>query len=211
MDMNVIELLCSRLCHDLVNPVGAIRNGLELLEETDDVAAAGFAGEAVRLIAHSADQADHRLRLFRLAYGRAGRDARDFGDARSAAADWLAGGRTRLVWEPGAIPEVAATRAGVAKLALLLVVSADEALPSGGTVVVSGSGDASSGRVEVTATGRDVRLSAEMEAASLGRAREEDLTARTIHAHISAATAAFYGAVPSVSVEAGRAVFSIAW
>jgi len=209
MDVDVIELLCSRLCHDLVNPVGAIRNGLELLEETDETG--GFAGEAVRLIAHSADQADHRLRLFRLAYGRAGRDARDFSDARSTAADWLSGGRTRLEWAAGAIPDGAATRPGVAKLTLLFVVSADEALPAGGTVVVSGSGDATSGRVEVTATGRDVRLSAEMEAALMARARAEDLTPRTIHAHIAAATAAFYRVVPKVSVETGRATLSFTW
>lgn len=208
MDMNVIELFCSRLCHDLVNPVGAIRNGLELLEETGD--AGGFAGEAVRLIAHSADQADHRLRLFRLAYGRAGREARDFGDVRAAAADWLAGGRTRLVWEAGAIPEIAATRPGVAKLALCLVVSADEALPAGGTITVAGTGDKSSGRIEVTATGRDARLSAETENELMGRVGGE-LTPRVIHAHIVSAEAAFYGARPGVSLKPGEAILSVAW
>ena len=61
LDMRVVELLCSRLCHELVSPVGAINNGVELIEEMG----AEMADEAIGLIAHSADQASRRLRLLR--------------------------------------------------------------------------------------------------------------------------------------------------
>lgn len=209
MDVNIVEVLCSRLCHDLVNPVGAIRNGMELLEDAGPDG--GFAGEAVRLIAHSADQADHRLKLFRLTYGRAGRDARDFRDARAAAGDWLAGGRTRLDWPDDALSHTLAARPGVAKLVLCLVVSAEEALAVGGVVSVAGRGDTGSGTVEVTATGRDVRFSTEMEAALTGRATSPEPSPRTVHAHVTAAFASAYDMGIGVSSSPSRLVLTLSW
>src|SRR3954470_6811530 len=66
----VLELLASRVCHDLISPVGAVHNGVEFLQETGVEAGA----EAVALIAHSAQQASAKLQIFRLAYGAGGRD-----------------------------------------------------------------------------------------------------------------------------------------
>ena len=69
---SVIELLASRICHDLVSPVGAINNGVEFMEETGDDAEQR--AEALNLIAHSASQASAKLMAFRIAYGSGGRD-----------------------------------------------------------------------------------------------------------------------------------------
>lgn len=197
MDMRVLEMLCSRLCHDLVSPVGAIRNGLELLEDMAGEET-GFAGEAVKLIDHSAAQADRRLRLFRLAYGQAGREVKSFDDVRTAAEGWLEGGRTRLVWPSGAPGIAFASHTGLAKTLLNTVVLADEALPSGGTVTVRG--DATTSRVAVSADGRNARLSVEMEAALAGRAAPDMLSARTVHAYVTGRFAEAFGLRLSVTV-----------
>jgi histidine phosphotransferase ChpT len=95
MDIRVAELLCSRLCHELVSPVGAINNGVELIEEMGE----DMAEEAIALISHSAGQAARRLRLLRLAYGAAGGEgAVGFADAQQAATAYFADGKISLDW-----------------------------------------------------------------------------------------------------------------
>src|SRR3546814_3632269 len=68
IDLRVAELLASRLCHDLVGPIGAVGNGLELLGDEEF----GMADDAMKLTTSSARQASHILQFFRLAYGMAG-------------------------------------------------------------------------------------------------------------------------------------------
>ncbi len=68
IDLRVAELLASRLCHDLVGPIGAVNNGMELLEDSD----LDMAQDAVRLAGNSAEHASTLLQFFRLAYGMAG-------------------------------------------------------------------------------------------------------------------------------------------
>jgi len=64
LEFRVFELLASRLCHDLISPVGAINNGVELMGEKD----ADFAKDAAALIAQSARRAGHRLQFYRFAF-----------------------------------------------------------------------------------------------------------------------------------------------
>ena len=66
IDMRVAELLASRLCHDLVGPIGAVNNGMELLEDED----LGMSEDAIQLSATSARQAANLLQFYRLAYAR---------------------------------------------------------------------------------------------------------------------------------------------
>jgi len=68
IDMRVAELLASRLCHDVVGPVGAVNHGMELLEDEG----AAFGEEALRLASTSARHAADLLQYYRLAYGAAG-------------------------------------------------------------------------------------------------------------------------------------------
>ena len=65
--LRVAGLLASRLCHDLVGPLGAVNNGLELIAEEDDMAK-----EALSLAQRSAKRASSRLQFFRYAFGAAG-------------------------------------------------------------------------------------------------------------------------------------------
>ena len=64
-EMKMTELLCSKLCHDLISPIGAINNGLEFLQDESSE----MANEASKLIDTSAKQAADRLAYFRLAFG----------------------------------------------------------------------------------------------------------------------------------------------
>lgn len=66
----LLEALFSHFCHDLISPVTAISNGMELMEELG----AEGGGEAIELVAHSAALASARLQIYRMAYGMAGRD-----------------------------------------------------------------------------------------------------------------------------------------
>ena len=114
LDIRVVELLCSRLCHELISPVGAINNGVELIEEMG----AEMADEAIGLIAHSADQASRRLRLLRLAYGTAGSDKSGLAEAAQAAEGYFAGSKIKLEWLPGRLEQAGSSspaRKGVAQ------------------------------------------------------------------------------------------------
>src|SRR5258707_15700941 len=68
-DLDFAALLVSRVCHDLVSPVGAVVNGLEVLEDETDPA---MRADALRLVASSAEQAAARLQFARIAFGAAG-------------------------------------------------------------------------------------------------------------------------------------------
>ncbi len=95
IDMRVAELLASRLCHDLVGPIGAVNNGMELLEDED----LGMSEDAIQLSASSARQAANLLQFYRLAYGMAGgRIGGDFGALQELAAGFLASTKTTLDW-----------------------------------------------------------------------------------------------------------------
>lgn len=214
LDIRVVELLASRLCHDLVSPVGAIRNGLELIEEMneDEEPNPAFMGEAIKLIDHSSLQADRRLRVFRLAYGMAGREQKGFGDVRSAIQGWVEGSRTSLDWPAGVPSDWAAMRTGVVKVLLNTLVLAEESLTHGGTVSVGGEGSQDSGRLTITAKGRPGALTPEAEAALSGRAAADELTARTIHPYVTGRFAETYG-VRLTAAAAGTEtlVFTLEW
>ena len=94
----VVELLCSRLCHDLISPVGAVKSGLELLAEFDD----DPGGETMALINNSAESASRKLRFFRVAFGVAGTTRADLSlaEGKLLAGAMVESARTTLVW-PG--------------------------------------------------------------------------------------------------------------
>jgi histidine phosphotransferase ChpT len=178
LDIRVVELLCSRLCHELVSPVGAINNGVELIEEMG----ADMADEAIGLIAHSADQASRRLRLLRLAYGAPGSDRSGLDEAAQAAEGYFAGGKIKLEWPPGRLEQAGQLQPGTGKVLLNLVILAEEALAYGGRIVVEPNRD---GNPRVSAIGRNAGLKAEAAQALTGDIAIESLTPRTVHAYVT--------------------------
>src|ERR1700721_1439583 len=95
IDIRVLELLSSKLCHDLVSPVSAINNGVELIEDIGG----SVVEEAMKLIGDSAAHASRRLRLFRMAYGRAGSEENlAVKDVKQVAEQYISGGKGMLNW-----------------------------------------------------------------------------------------------------------------
>ncbi|HLB79200.1 MAG TPA: histidine phosphotransferase family protein [Dongiaceae bacterium] len=189
VDLNVVELLCSRICHDLISPIGAVGNGLELLE--DEVPEAG--AEALQLSIKSARRAAALLQCFRMAYGAAGNQP-SFApaDARALAAAVMEGGRVRLDWPPG--PADGVVPPGAAKLMLNLVLLGLDCLPRGGTIAVGfGPDGAGRPRATVTATGRNAGLGPALSAALTPQAAAGALDPKAIHAYFAARLAESLG------------------
>ena len=95
--LELAALLCSRVCHDLISPVGAIVNGLEVLDDNPKPDDREF---ALDLIRKSARTASARLQFCRLAFGAAGSSGAqiDLGDAQNMAQGHLEDGKTTIAW-----------------------------------------------------------------------------------------------------------------
>lgn len=172
VDMRVTELLMSRLCHEIVGPVGAVNNGVELIEEMGEE----MGEQAMALIGSSARQAAARIQFYRVAYGRTGRKETRAPDLRAMAQGALAGGRVALNWRMGAIaPDIPEGGGG---LLLNLIDIAATALPRGGTVEVR-----ADRALQVAAAGPGAALPADLAAAMHPDADIEGLTARTVHGY----------------------------
>jgi histidine phosphotransferase ChpT len=147
--LDLAALLCSRVCHDLISPVGAIVNGLEVLDEDKDEETKTF---ALDLIKKSARQASAKLQFCRLAFGAAGSAGAqiELGDAERAARGLIEDGKTTIVWN---LPRelVAKNRA---KLLLNMLMVAIGAIPRGGTLTVEPLGMG----FRVVASGLNARL-----------------------------------------------------
>lgn len=190
VDLQILELLTSRFCHDLISPIGAIGNGLELLEEGDPAMTA----DAIHLTMDSVRRASTMLQYFRAAFGTAGaRESFRVADARRLAAALLEGGRHRLDWPPEAVEAEAPP--GVARLLLNLVLLGVEALPSGG-VVAPRLVAASPLSAEVSAIGAPARLSDEARAALLEAPDPASLTPKSVQPYLTARLAEALGGRP---------------
>src|SRR5258706_9789922 len=96
-DIEFAALLVRRVCHDLVGPLGAVVNGMEVLEDERDAA---MRAEAIKLVTMSADQALARIQFMRIAFGAAGSAgaALDLGGIGRVTRGLLQGGKGQLVW-----------------------------------------------------------------------------------------------------------------
>lgn len=200
LDVRVAELLCSRLCHDLVSPIGAINNGIELIEDDG-----GMADQAMALIAQSGRRAADRLRCFRLAYGSAGGQSTiGIEEGREVAAAWLAGGKVTLDWPAPPRVGLGLLPPGTVKLLLNLVILAEEMLVHGGRIAVALTPPAQPKAATVTADGRGAVLGAAAAAALAGTVAPQDLTARTVHAYATGLFARAYGMTVGSAPNADR-------
>jgi len=155
MDMEgfeLVSLLCSRLCHDLVSPVGAIINGLEVMADESDQEMREM---AIRLITQSASRTAHRLQFARLAYGASGGPGGliDMGEAKKATEAILDDHKVALEWQcdAGQLERMPA------KLLVNSAFLAAEALPRGGTVTAILTRNSGASSIEIVAQAPMIR------------------------------------------------------
>ncbi len=177
MTINTVDfasLLCSRLCHDLLSPVGALNNGIELLVDENDPE---MRARCLDLLAESARVSASKLKFFRLAFGAAG----GFGDVvdtreAKAAIEGLLGhdGRIAIRW---LVAETTLSKTAI-KVLLNLVLIAGDALVRGGQLDIGGEVIAGRTDIVVRAEGARLVLDPELRTALSGQADPATLTPR---------------------------------
>src|SRR5258707_10568164 len=173
--LDLAALLCSRVCHDLISPVGAIVNGMEVLEEAKDEETKTF---ALELIKKSANNASAKLQFCRIAFGAAGSAGAqiDLGDAQTVARGFLEDEKTKLAWN---LPRVLMMKNKV-KLLLNMLVIAGQSIPRGGQLTVDPIGDGDGMGFKVTAAGTNAKILATTPPLLAGQIGSEPLNAHHI-------------------------------
>ena len=151
--LELAALLCSRVCHDLISPVGAIVNGLEVLDNNPKPEDRDF---ALDLIRKSAKTASARLQFCRLAFGAAGSSGAqiDLGDAQNMARGHIEDGKVTITWN---LPRLLLPKNRV-KLLLNMLIIAQQTIPRGGTLTIDPIGEGEAMSFRVTSSGLNARV-----------------------------------------------------
>lgn len=188
---SVIELLASRICHDLVSPVGAINNGVEFMEEMGDDPEQRK--EALGLISHSASAASAKLMAFRIAYGAGGRDNNiKPEDVQKAFSQLIsADGKISQTWDPFGNLGPKPLPYAFCKMLMCGMMLGMECLVKGGYISVRpGEGDQT---LIIAESDNGVLLRDNVEAAMRQEIATEDLDPRLVHPYAIAVIAEHYG------------------
>lgn len=206
VDPAVIEVLASRICHDLISPVGAMHNGVEFLQEMG----AGNAEDAIGLLAHSAQLASAKLQVFRLAYGAGGRDPNiKPADVKKAFAGLIEpDGKIRQEWDAEKI-RTDDIPLGFCKILTGVLLLAAESLPKGGAIGVEPD-TKGAGYVRVIAFGPDAGARPQVKEALTRALPAEDLDPRLVHPYVLGVLASHYGfSVELAEHGDGRVVYRV--
>jgi histidine phosphotransferase ChpT len=175
-DIEFAALMVSRVCHDLVGPLGAVVNGMEVLEDERDPA---MRADAIKLVTMSADQALARIQFMRIAFGAAGSAGAelDLSEIGRLASGLLEGGKVTLDWQ---VPKLYWAK-DWAKLLMNATLLAADCLPRGGTVTVEvAQAEAGDGfgpappAFRIRAQGQGARVSEEVDRSVRGEAPSVD-------------------------------------
>ena len=175
------SLLCSRLCHDLLSPVGALNNGIELLADEHDPE---MRARCLELLAESARASANKLKFFRLAFGAAGgfADVVDTREARAAIEGLFGGdGRIQLGWM---VDEPTMSKAAL-KVLLNLVLIAGDALVRGGSLDIGAEKHDHGLDIVVRAEGTRIVLDPELKRVLIGQTGEDEVAPRAAAAWLA--------------------------
>lgn len=201
------SLLCSRLCHDLLSPVGALNNGLELLGDESDPA---MRDRVLDLLNESARTSAAKLKFFRLAFGAGGGFGAmvDVREARDAIAGLIAEAkRTQLGW----LVEDAELPKGAVKVLLNLALIANDALVRGGTIDIGAENADGAVEIVVKIEGPRILLDPELRATLTKGEGPEGITPRSAGAYlVHTLVASGHGAVQVSEPAEGVMVFGAA-
>lgn len=198
---DLAALLCSRVCHDIISPVGAINNGLELLDE------GGADEDAMRLIRASARNASARLQFARIAFGAAGSAGMqiDTGDAESVATAFLANEKPEFIWKGGR----ALLPKNKVKLLLNLILVANGGIPRGGTLTVELHDLETAPRFILTAKGPMVRVPARFLELHSGIKSDEPIDAHAVQPYYALLLAREAGMTISIHASPEEIVLTV--
>ncbi len=179
-DIEFAAFLVSRVCHDLVGPMGAVINGLEVMEDERDAA---MRADALRIVTTSAQQALARLQFMRIAFGAAGSAGAelDVGEIGRLVTGLLEGGKVQLNWQS---PHVNWPK-NWAKLLMNAALLGADCLPRGGQLEVLVSTDPAAPSFKITATSPYARVLDEVGNAVRGEAVTSHLDARGIQPYLT--------------------------
>lgn len=168
-EIEFAALLVSRVCHDLVGPLGAVVNGMEVLEDERDPA---MRADAIKLVTMSADQALARIQFMRIAFGAAGSSGAelDLSEIGRLVAGLLEGGKVRLEWN---VPRVYWPK-DWAKLLMNAALLASDCLPRGGVVNVQIGSDPQLPSFHIRAQGLNARVTDDVDRSIKGEAPNLD-------------------------------------
>lgn len=179
-DIEFSAFLVSRVCHDLVGPMGAVINGLEVMEDERDAA---MRADALKIVTSSAQQALARLQFLRIAFGAAGSAGAelDVGEVGRLVGGLLDGGKVQLNWQSAHInwPK------NWAKLLMNAAMMGADCLPRGGQLDVAVNADPAAPGFKITATSPYARVLDEVANAVRGEAADGVLDARGIQPYLT--------------------------
>ena len=203
--LDLAALLCSRICHDLISPVGALVNGLEVLEDDSDQETKAFAFD---LIKKSAQQASARLQFCRLAFGAAGSvgAAIDLGNAETVARGLFDDEKTKIAWN---LPRLLLPKNRV-KLLLNLLILADQTIPRGGAITVDAIGDGEITGFRVTAAGLNARVPQAIPGLVSGQTGSTAVDAHAVQPFYTGLLARSCGLAVTLAADGDRVVISAA-
>lgn len=207
-ELRLSELLCTRLCHDLTGPIGAVHNGAEFLSEE------GFnlQGQAMELIVSSAFSAVTRLQFYRSAYGKVKEHGEaSLADKQKLAMDFFIGSKITLDW-----PDAHTDSAGVsisqrmARLIYNLIIIASGSLIRGGTLSVRITRDVNNNRlVSVGATGPGLKIDEDVERTLSGALKPEALSPKNVQMYLTWRFAQELGANIDINIKEDALQFSV--
>ena len=174
---NLAALLCARICHDLISPVGALSTAIEIL---DDKSNADMHGDALDLIRNSSQQANAKLKFLRLAFGAGGSAPGIIGvsDLQKLCADMFGQGKANLVWQLHR-HEIDKNQA---RILLNMIMLGVQSVPRGGDVIITEGGQDIEAQTQyiIKATGARARLDPAIERSLMGKSPDDGFDGRTI-------------------------------
>jgi len=168
-------LLCARICHDLISPVGALGTAIEIL---DDPANVEMHDDAMALVRTSSRQASAKLKFLRLAFGAAGSapGVIPTAEIKKLSNDMFADAKPDLIWNI----DTDGIDKDRARILMNLIMLAVQAAPRGGKVTISGHGQGDDANFVLVSEGPKVRLDAAVAKALAGKAPDDGFDGRSI-------------------------------
>jgi histidine phosphotransferase ChpT len=193
----VIDLICSRICHDLISPVSAINNGIELIGDSGE----GMDGDAFSLIADSATIVAGRLAVMRYAYGAA---TPSLDEVRTMVIDYFSDSKIQLTWPKTGLAADLAAKPNFPKVILNIILTLAEAIGAAGTITLE-----SAKSTELTVTGESKAGTVRNDVLAGLDAKADTLDARTIQAFTTVMLATRFGFTLTKTLTDAKIVFTL--